>query len=153
MAANKKPAKRRAKRSAAYNLMWATPLRKRITVAATTVGVIAGAITAAASAYVVIEPVMPALRYYVRDLVRDVIHTAQDTAKDNGRILRDLQIEQAEGKRDATINDIAKWQIELAKALDDNSKEIIMRQLKSLDAARRNLEAQIDTLSRSRSAQ
>ena len=65
-----------------------------------------GALGGAIAAVPKIEPFAPAHRAYVREQVAE---------EKTMQILRDVQIEQAEGKRDATINDLAKWTLEYSK--------------------------------------
>lgn len=52
----------------------------------------------------------------------------------------------ANGKREATVNDIAKWQLELNKTRDPSSLEIINKQLQLLQATKHRLDRQIEAL-------
>jgi hypothetical protein len=92
----------------------------------------------------------PASVQYVDGRAENIIQLAQNAAKENQSILRDLQVEAAEGKRDATSNDIAKWQLELSKAHDDTGKSLIQQQINTLNATKQKLESQIGTLNRLR---
>lgn len=62
--------------------------------------------------------------------------------------LSSIQLDLANGKREATVNDLAKWQLELNKTKDPSSLEIIHRQLNLLEATKRKLDRQIEVLER-----
>ena len=124
------------------NFAWSTPLRKSCTVLAA----IFGFITAFASAWPNMEPLMPAHRAYARDLTDHVEKVAETYANKNAAILRDVQIEQAEGKRDAVNGEIFKWTIELNKTADENVKPLISEQIRRLSGAKDKLDDQIKTL-------
>ena len=145
-----KQPKQRTMAVRAHSLLWSTPLRKRLTVALSFVSLLAGTIVAVAKALPVVEPYAPAHRAYVREQHDDTVQIAQSAAKENQAILRDLQVEAAEGKLAATTNDLAKWNLELNKAADESTKDIIRRQINTLEATKRKLEAQINTLNRIR---
>lgn len=57
-----------------------------------------------------------------------------------------IQLDLANGKREATVNDLAKWQLELNKTKDPSSLEIINKQLQLLQATKHRLDRQIETL-------
>ncbi len=120
-------------------IKWPLALARRnpITTAASLFAIFIGVPGAVASYEKYVEPRLLASHLYVRDQVAQA-----DTLK----VLRDLQVESAEGKREATINDIAKWNLEMSKAHDNNAKELIQKQINTLDATRQKLEAQIRTL-------
>ena len=121
---------------------WSTPLRKSCTILAA----FFGAITAFAAAWPVMEPFIPAHRAYARDLTDHVEQVAENYANKNAAILRDVQVEQAEGKRDAVDGEIFKWTIELNKASDESVKPLISEQIRRLSVAKDKLNDQIKTL-------
>ncbi|HEY6019236.1 MAG TPA: hypothetical protein VIY48_04845 [Candidatus Paceibacterota bacterium] len=59
-----------------------------------------------------------------------------------------IQLDLANGKRESTVNDLAKWQLELNKTKDPASLEIISRQLNLLEATKHRLDKQIEELER-----
>jgi hypothetical protein len=61
-------------------------------------------------------------------------------------VVRDLQIEAAEGKLAANRDSYIKWEIELRKTKDPSSREIIQKQMRELEATRGGLEQQLRTL-------
>ena len=77
--------------------------------------------------------------------VRSEIHLAGDGTT---KILRDLQTETAEGKRDAAKEAKSKWSLELEKATDPTTKDLIRGHMNDLDATIDRLNAQIRTLNR-----
>jgi predicted negative regulator of RcsB-dependent stress response len=121
---------------------WSTPLRKSCTVLAAIFGLIA----AFASAWPVMEPFIPAHRAYARDLTEHVEKVAENYATKNAAILRDVQIEQAEGKRDAVASELFKWQVELNKTSDENIKPMVQEQIRRLNNIQDKLNDQIKTL-------
>lgn len=62
--------------------------------------------------------------------------------------LSSIQLDLANGKREATVNDLAKWQLELTKTKDPSSLEIINKQLHLLQATKNKLDKQIEVLER-----
>lgn len=60
--------------------------------------------------------------------------------------LSGIQLDLANGKRETTQNDIAKWQLELTKTKDPTSLEIINRQLQLLQSTKQKLDKQIEVL-------
>jgi outer membrane protein assembly factor BamE (lipoprotein component of BamABCDE complex) len=68
---------------------------------------------------------------------------------------RDTQLELAEGKRDQTVENIAKWNLELAKATktnDRDSQEMATKIITALTSIKEKLDAQIKTLTASGSS-
>jgi hypothetical protein len=61
-------------------------------------------------------------------------------------VVRDLQIEAAEGKLANNRDSYVKWEIELRKTRDPSSREIIQRQMRELELTRGGLEQQLRTL-------
>lgn len=57
-----------------------------------------------------------------------------------------IQLDLANGKRESTENDLAKWQLELTKTKDPVSLEIIHKQINTLSSTRDKLDKQIETL-------
>lgn len=84
---------------------------------------------------------------FVYEKVGSVDKKAESIGTQNQTILRDLQIDTANGKRTATINDIKKWQLELEKpGIDSSLKEFIQQQIVALTATKDKLDAQLKTL-------
>jgi hypothetical protein len=93
------------------------------------------------------DPWQPARHAFVYDKVGIVDKKAETIGTQNQSILRDLQIDTANGKRTATINDIKKWQLELEKpGVDQTLKGFIQQQIDALTATRDKLDAQLRTL-------
>ena len=89
----------------------------------------------------------PASHPFVYKHVGDVDKKAEAIGTQNTAILRELQIDTAKGKREATLNDIKKWQLEMEKpGIDGNLKEFIKQQIDTLTSTRDKLDAQIKTL-------
>jgi len=61
-------------------------------------------------------------------------------------VVRDLQMEAAEGKLSANRDAYVKWEVELRKTKDPVSRELIMKQMQNLEATRGGLEQQLKTL-------
>jgi len=57
-----------------------------------------------------------------------------------------IQLDLANGKRESTENDLAKWQLEMTKTKDPASLEIINKQLNTLKSTKEKLDHQIDLL-------
>lgn len=96
------------------------------------------------------DPWHPALHWWVYEQVDKVDQKVQGLGSQNQGILRDLQIDTANGKLSSTNNDIKKWQLELSKAQEEDSKELITKQIDALQTTKAKLEAQLNTLSRLR---
>ena len=126
--------------------LWSTGTRKAITSTAAAIAAVAGAITGVNAAWPMVEPLLPAHRAYARDLSGHVEKIAESYANKNAIILRDVQVEQAEGKRDAVDGEIFKWTIELNKASDESVKPLISEQIRRLSVAKDKLNDQIKTL-------
>ena len=125
-------------------LIWSTALRKIMTVITAT----AAMIVAINQAWPSVEPYYYATRGYARDIV-EVSEKKTSSAQDKTvATLRAIQLDQAVGKRDSTANDLAKWTLELNKAPDETSKELIGRQIKTLQNTKSALDNQINTLNR-----
>lgn len=123
--------------SRAHGLAWSTPCRKRITIALSFISLLAGTIIAVASAIPVVEPYAPAHRLYVREQVAEEKTT---------RILRDLQIEQAEGKRDAVRDKLYQWQDKLTEATDPEKKAFYRERVRETKDTQIKLEEQLRVL-------
>ena len=65
--------------------------------------------------------------------------------------VRDLQIEQAEGKLSAVKNDQVKWELELKRTQNAASRGLIQKQMLDLELTRGRLEQQLKTLNEIRS--
>lgn len=129
---------------------WAVQRIRKIAWAAGIVATISGGIVGYAKAWPEIEPWWWASRGFVYsqvDSARSQFKQAQDST---AAILRDLQIEQAEGKRDAAKEAKAKWGVELNKTADPITREMIDRHINELEASVGKLDSQIRTLNRMR---
>lgn len=92
------------------------------------------------------EPLYLAMHWWVRDIVGSVEKKIDTSDLKTTAILRDLQIDTADGKRASTINDIKKWQLELTKAPDQASVDNITQQIETLQDTKSKLDGQINTL-------
>jgi hypothetical protein len=108
------------------------------------------AIGGAVAAVPKIEPVFPAHRLYVREEVRHVHDTIQMAQDASIRALRDVQVEQAEGKREAADDALATWQLKLSGTTDETAKQLIRERIRALENTQRKLDGQINTLNRLR---
>lgn len=98
-----------------------------------------GGLPAAWAGANLLEPVVPAHRGYVRTVMEPVLSA-----------VRDSQIEQAEGKRDAAKEAKTKWLLERSKTKDSTTIDMIDHHIGELDVTIDKLNAQIKTLSRLR---
>lgn len=126
-----------------------SPARKLIT-GITAIFAFVAAIGGAVKAWPDLEPGMPALRHYVRSEVTDAERRVKIAQEGTVRILRDLQIEQAEGKRDRIENDIAKWALERGKTQDPGTAAMIDEELRRSVQTKQRIDRQIETLTRMR---
>lgn len=111
---------------------------------------ITGAIVGVATAWPLIEPYMAAHRAYVRAVAMGLTDTYQAAQSDSRRVIRDLQLETAEGKRDSASDSIIKWTVELRKSNDETTKSMIQGQIDQLLMTKRRLNDQIETLNKTR---
>lgn len=114
------------------------------------IGVTAGAIVSAAAAWPLIEPYLAAHRGYVRYVAGEVSNGASTAQSESRKVIRDLQVEQAEGKRDAAAGDLVKWEIELGKTSNDQTRALIEKQMRELTVTKHRLDSQIETLNKAR---
>lgn len=130
--------------------VWSTWKRKAATIAVVTglITGITGSIIGISNAAPIVEPWWYASRGWVRVQQTIADQKSADANEKTVRILRGIQIDGANGKREATEGDIFKWEQELKKAVDDDSREKIAGQLRKLHDTKRSLDAQIDTLSK-----
>lgn len=119
--------------------------------AASAVGVITAAVIGVNQAAPVIEPYWYASREYVRDSIKEIKTIIASDQQETNRILRSMQVEQAEGKLEATRDSIAKWQIERSKTADPVSQGMIDQHIKTLQGSEGRLRDQLETLRRIRS--
>jgi len=99
----------------------------------------------------VLRLALPALVFYVDTTLEDARGEFKNTQTTTLSVLRDLQIETAEGKRDATATALDKFQIDLNKAKDDSEKLSINKTIRDLQYTKEKLDAQIRTLNKLRS--
>lgn len=99
-----------------------------------------------------IDYIAPAHRGYVRWYADDVAIAKEKEFKISQqkveRVLMHIQREQADGKLEATENDLFKAGLELKKAQDDQTREYVNQQILKLQATKGRLEKQIETLSK-----
>lgn len=129
-----------------------SPKTRKIVTISSAVTVFLGTIISINKAAPIMEPWAPAHRMYVRDYADGIKNELQTADTGNSYILRDLQIEQAEGKRDAAKNDITKWNLELAKTKDPSTRALIDKTIIDLNANYEKLQEQIRTLTKMRAA-
>lgn len=108
--------------------------------------IITGAIVSTDKAAPIVEPYWFAHRLYVRNSVESVRSEFKATENGNTIILRDVQIEQAEGKRDAVKNDLAKWAVELTKTQDPTTRQLIEKTISEQTATYERLQEQLRSL-------
>lgn len=85
-----------------------------------------------------------------KEIKRDIDDTKTElksSLDSTNYILRDMQIEQAQGKLDANADAITKWKIELSKAQDPQTRVLVEGTIKDLESRVRSLSDQINTLS------
>lgn len=114
------------------------------------VGAFTGAIVGGAAAWTIVEPYMIAHRGYVRFVTMQFADKSDAAQNQSRRVIRDLQVEQADGKRDAAEEAIFKWGLELSKATDEQAKQLITARIRELQNTKQKLDNQIDTLNRAR---
>ena len=139
----------RGKKSVKENNVLLT--RKGVVMIVSGIATVTAAIIGLHNVEPIIDPWMPATRGYVSETItgfKSLIASEQTTTNS---ILRDIQVEQAEGKLDATRDAIAKAQIEKAKTSDAGTLSILDQHLKNLIATQARLEEQLRSLKKARS--
>ena len=96
---------------------------------------ITGAVVGFNNMVPIVEPYMPATHMYVRDLTDSTSH-----------ILRDIQVEQAQGKIDATNDAVVKWKLERSKTQDPVTQNMIDQHIHDLGNLSERLADQLKTL-------
>lgn len=114
------------------------------------VAAITSAIVGIAAAVPIVEPYMVAHRGFVRDSISFSAQANVLSQTESQRTIRDLQIEQAEGKREAVQDALLKWAVEANKTTDTQTKQLIAERLRELAISKRMLDSQIDTLNKVR---
>lgn len=114
------------------------------------VGALTGAVVGAAAAWPILEPYLAAHRGYVRFIAMEATGKYQADQLESRRVVRDIQVEQADGKREQTEEAIFKWQLELAKAPDEQARQLISNRIRELQNTKAKLINQIDTLNKVR---
>lgn len=74
------------------------------------------------------------------------VRYVNDTINPHAARLKDLQIEQAEGKRDVVEESIFKWNDTISKEHDDDKRLLYRQRVRELEQTKRRLDDQIDTL-------
>ena len=142
--------------------LWSTGTRKTITSIAAMIAAMFGAYSAIKANANDIEYVIPAHRGFVRVAAEEILakHAKEDEerakllseqTKKVQRVLYHVQIEQADGKREAVENDLFKAQLEMKKAEkvgDSDTAQFVQQQVIKLQETKSKLDRQIDTLSR-----
>ncbi len=123
-------------------ILWGSGLRKAITSTAGLIAAIAAAITAVPPAWSALGLPEFASKTFVDARIEPIKVAQADTQK----ILRDLQIDVAEGKKERTDDSIANWKLQLGRATDAQDRSMIERHLQELEDTRTKLEDQIKTL-------
>jgi hypothetical protein len=122
--------------------LWGTDLRKAVTSTAALVAGVATAITA-------VPPAWSALglpEFASKSFVDGRIEPFKIAEGDTQNILRELQIEVAEGKKERADDSISSWRLQLDRAGDAESRSIIERQIQELQDTKAKLDEQIKTL-------
>lgn len=110
-----------------------------------------GVLIGMSGAWHVIEPVTPAFRGYVRDYADEGVKPLRTDTQETKKVLRDLQVESAEGKLSATEDALAKWELERQKlerqkGVPPSSVELIEKQKRELSSSKGKIEDQIRVL-------
>ena len=95
-----------------------------------------------------VEPWYLAWHWWTRDLVKTVEDKIDTQDHKTSSILRDIQVDTANGKLASTVNDIKKWQLELKKATDQNSVDLITQQIEALEDTKSKLDTQLKVLNK-----
>lgn len=98
----------------------------------------------------VLRLALPALVFYIDSTLEDARGEFKNTQNTTLSVLRDLQIETAEGKRDVAATSIDRFQLDLNKAKDDSEKLNINKTIRDLQNTKDKLDAQIKTLNKLR---
>ena len=104
---------------------------------------VSGSVTGGRAAWPIVKMGLPAPIVYVDSSLEEVegrIRMAQQTSTS---ILRDLQVETAEGKKESAVQNKAKWQVERSKIQDPATLGLIDQQLNDLDKTISRLDNQI----------
>ena len=125
--------------------IWGTKLRKSITLVCGLIAAVTSAVVGVAKAAPIIEPYWFASHSFVREIA-DMKADKESSVKVE-RVLHHIQIEQAEGKREAAEADLFKAGLEMKKAADDDTRQYIQQQINRLSATKERLNQQINTLS------
>jgi hypothetical protein len=95
----------------------------------------------------VTDDIQFARHVYVNGRVDTVAKKAEILGEQNQNILRDLQVDTANGKLDATTNELKRWQVELAKpGNDQRTIDLITQRINVLTATKDKIDAQLKTL-------
>lgn len=113
------------------NLAWASPLKKGVTSAV----LFFSFVTGAAAAWPHVEPWLAAHRGYVRFVVNE-----------NKEVLRDVQLDLANQKRESVEDSKSKWQLELSKAATEQARDLIQQRLRELERIHERLNSQIRSI-------
>jgi hypothetical protein len=120
----------------------------------TVVGIVAGAIVSGVKSWEYIEPWWVATHAYVNEKVEDTVKPIHNGQVQTNFVLRDIQLDAAKGKLEAAVNDLAKWQLELAKPdTPEIAKNLINDRLRNLTDTRENLNRQIRSIEREKATQ
>ena len=139
--------------------LWSTGTRKTVTSICAMIAAIGGAIAAVKAESEDLEYVVPPSIHWVKEAQNETAKKALDAVKSQAetnkaavvqveRVLHHIQLDQDNGKAEATDNDLFKAGLELKKASDDSTREYIQGQINKLQATKHRLDSQIDTLTK-----
>lgn len=119
---------------------------KMILWAAGAVVTITGAVVGINNALPVLEPYAPATHSFTRELTDGLDKRLSMAQSSTDYILRDIQLEQAQGKSDANADSIVKWKLERAKSQDPVTQSMIDTHIHDLGVLADRLDSQVKTL-------
>ncbi len=142
--------------------LWSTKWRKTITLSAAMVGAVLGAYTQIKANADDLEHMGPASRPYARlaadDAAKKAIEAVEQHQKQDkesaarvDRVLNSIRIDSADGKREATQNDLFKAGLEMKKAVkagDEDTQQYIQKEIIRLQATLDKLNTQKETLNK-----
>jgi len=113
-------------------------------------GIVAGLVTGSIGAIAAITGAFATVRQlpenYVGQIVEVRIGPLRMAFEGTSGAVRDLQAENAEGKLEANRDAFVKWEVELRKTNDLETRIVIQKQMRDLEATRGKLEQQLKTL-------
>lgn len=107
---------------------------------------VTGAVVGINNALPVLEPYAPATHSFTRELTDGLDKRLTQAQNNTAYILRDIQIEQAQGKIDATSDAVVKWKLERSKTQDPVTQSMIDSHVNDLGAQAQRLHEQLKVL-------